>query len=92
MPEVPVEDSNGPELPNVIYSNLVGVHFTNDDTLLEFWEHRIGPSTPAMSTEEIAQVKAPRLRIVIPFSSAKWLRDFLDQSIPVVEKNRKAGD
>jgi hypothetical protein len=83
-------EAEGP--PPVIYSNLVGVNITNDDMLLEFWEHRVGHATPLLPSEEVAKTKRPVLRVVVPFFAARFLRNFLNESLPKIEANRTKGE
>ncbi len=86
-----MDQNDKQRLPDVIYANLIAVNVTNDDVALEFWEHRVGYATPPKTTEEVAKTKLPIARIVVPFTSAKWLKDYLDQTISTIEENRKAG-
>jgi len=78
-------------LPTVMYANLVGFNITGDDMLLEFWEHRPGHATPPIEPAEVVKTKRPIARIVIPFSSARFLRDQLVDLVAKQETNRKAG-
>jgi hypothetical protein len=48
-------------------------------------------STSALSTEDIVKTKSPIARIVIPFSSAKWLAGYLNENALKIEERRKAG-
>ncbi len=84
------QDDKG-QLPEVIYANLVGFNLSNDDVLLEFWEHRLGHATPPMTPEDVVKAKPPILRVVVPFASIKWLRDSLEKMLPTAAENRKAG-
>jgi hypothetical protein len=91
LAEVIVEQDEKPRLPAVMYANLVSFNLTTDDMLLEFWEHRPGHATPPTPAEEVVKTKLPVARIVVPFASAKWLRDQLDLAVPNQENNRKVG-
>ena len=78
-------------LPAVVYANLVAFNITADDMLLEFWEHRPGHATPQIAPEDIVKTKLPVARIIVPFASAKWLRDQLIAHVANQENIRKAG-
>ena len=86
-----MEQGSGKHVP-VTYVTHIGVNVGNDDVLLEFWEHRVGHSVPAIPPEELAKQIAPLARVVIPFQIARWLKDYLNSTIPVVEAKRKAGE
>jgi len=86
-----VEQSDKRQVPDVIYANLISANLTTDDFILEFWEHVLGYAVKPMSAEDVAKTDAPVARIVVPFASAKWLKDYLDQAVPKAEENRKAG-
>ncbi len=86
-----MEQDAKPPLPVVTYANLVSFHVTVDDMLLEFWEHRQGHSTAKLTPEEVIKSKAPVARIVVPFTSARFLRDQLTLLLLQQENARKAG-
>jgi len=85
-----VEQDEKSRLPELIYANLVGFNINSDDVLLEFWEHRAGHMTPAISADEIAKTR-PVARIIVPFTSIRTLKDQLVALVAVQEKNRKDG-
>jgi len=80
-----------PPVPEVIYANVVSVNLTNDDVLMEFWEHRVGHSQPGLPSEQIVKTKSPIARVIIPFKVAQWLRKHLNDNLTTVENSRKAG-
>ena len=86
-----MEQSDKRQVPDVIYANLISANLTTDDFILEFWEHVLGYAVLPKPTDEIAKTKPPVARIVVPFASAKWLTDYLAQTLPRIEENRKAG-
>lgn len=94
-------DQPGSQHPPAYFANVVTTNLYPDELVMElrrhFQEHKIlgvaqgtQPADVAPpSAEEIFRTE-PIARVVLTFTAAKGLKDYLDQAIPIMEKRRRA--
>ncbi len=88
--------------PTTFFGNFVTANINSDELVLEVRDVRLphkdtlkgaaGASVvdvPAPTPEQIYAIE-PVARIVLTFTTAKFLKNFLDNAFPTAEKNRKA--
>ncbi len=91
-------DEKHSEVPTY-YSNIVTMVLNTDEMVIEFRSHRQGPNlklkgegpvvdVPAATPEEIFSVD-PIARVIVTFSSAVAMKEFLDSALPTALANRK---
>jgi hypothetical protein len=90
-------DGERDEVPT-FYANFVTMTLNTDELVMEFRRidkpHRETialPIIPAPTTEEIMRID-PIARVVLTFTSAKALHQFLGNTLPGAEKSRKTGE
>jgi hypothetical protein len=86
------------EKPPTFYANFVTLTLNTDELVMEFRRidkpHRetMGlPVIPGATTDEVMRVD-PIARVVMQFTSAKALHQYLSATLPGVEKSRKTGE
>ena len=82
------------------YANIVSTHVFADEIVMEFRRfirsHKevfetIGPGKPIPPPDDATVYKTPPIvRVVLTFTAAKALKEYLDKTIPVIETQRKA--
>lgn len=93
---------SGHQEPPTYYANIVTSLLTEDDLTLELRRvdkpHRevmAGPGErlteiPPASTEDVMR-REPIARVIVTFSAARALKEYLDLALPRIEESRRAG-
>lgn len=97
-----MSDAGGQQGPPTYYANIITSLLTVDDLTLEFRRfdkpHREMLATPSQqlavvppaSTAEVMQHE-PIARVVVTFSAATALKEYLDSALPRIEESRRTG-
>lgn len=96
-----MSDAGGQQGPPTYYANIITSLLTVDDLTLEFRRfdtpHREMATpgqqltvVPPASAAEVMQ-QEPIGRVVVTFSAARALKEYLDSALPRIEESRRTG-